>query len=65
MSKPAKTCKATISAGVYADWLIAEHPEAWQRGAKGQAVRSFELVGSYTARKGFAGRGLAEKGIYA
>ena len=65
MSKPALTCKATISAGVYADWLASEHPGSWARGRDGRAVQRFRLVSSYTARKGFAGRGLAEKGIYA
>ena len=36
MKKPALSCKAFVSAGLYADWLASEYPHYWQRQADGR-----------------------------
>ena len=64
MKRPALTCKASVTAGQYADWLGEEHPHYWQRQADGSVVQRWTLVGEYVARKGFAGAGLAIIGKY-
>ena len=64
MKKPALTCKAHVSAGPYADWLVTEYPGYWQRQADGSVMQRWALVGEYVARKGLAGAGLAIIGKY-
>ena len=37
MKKPALTCKATVSPGIYADWLCSE--QGWERQKDGGAIQ--------------------------
>ena len=64
MKRPALTCKASVSAGLYANWLASEHPHYWQLQADGSAMQRWRLVGEYVARKGTAGAGLGIIPIY-
>ena len=64
MKKPALSCRAFVSAGLYADWLASEHPHYWQRQADGSVMQKWALVGEYIARKGTAGAGLGIIPIY-
>ena len=63
MKKPALTCKATVSPGIYADWLCSE--QGWERQKDGGAIQRLALVSTYRRSAGYGEYGgTREVGIY-